>query len=54
VAGILAAGVIALGIYLVSRGVRTALSAGAFFAALFIYAAVTGRWVQFRDRSSRR
>jgi len=54
VAGILAAGVIALGMYLVSLGVRTALSAAAFFAALFIHAAVTGHWVPFRGRSSRR
>jgi len=54
VAAIVAAGVIALGMYLVSLGVRTALSAAAFFAALLLYAALTGHWAPFRGRSSRR
>jgi hypothetical protein len=54
VAILLAAGVIALGMFLVAQGVRTAMAPAAFFAAVFVYAAVTGHWVRFRGRSSRK
>jgi hypothetical protein len=54
VAVLLAAGVIALGIYLVALGVRTAMVPAAFFAAVFIYGSATGRWVQFRGRPPRK
>ena len=54
VAVLLAAGVIALGMYLVAQGVRTAMAPAAFFAAMLVYAAVTGHWPRLRGRGSRK
>jgi hypothetical protein len=54
-AGILAAELIGLFIYLVARGLRwSSLWPGAFFVALLVYAAATGRWVHLFRRSSGR
>ena len=54
-AGILAAELIGLFVYLVARGLRwSSLWPGAFFVALLVHAAVTGRWVRLFPGSSGR
>jgi len=52
---VLAVALVARGFRLVAAGMRwSGITAGAFFVALLIHAAVTGHWVRLFRGSSRR